>query len=165
MKKVVAVLLTLTFCVATAFAFDRDDSIVRWNSIVGVITAPGVDNQVGAIHSGAGPWSVHSGHVYVNLTTGNTFFTVEGLVLNGGTSSGTPGRVNSITGTLVCNPGSASPTVLDTAPLSLSEHGNAQFAGQISGIPATCDTPLFLLRAGGRWIASGSQRFISDEGQ
>jgi len=44
-------------------------------------------------------------------------------------------------------------------------HRNAQFAGQISGIPATCDGPLFLLRAGSRWIATGSQHFIGDEGQ
>src|SRR5262249_21297996 len=148
------------FCVTTAFAFDYEDSIVRWNTIVGVITAPGVDNPVGAIHSGAGPWSARSGHVQVNLVTGATFFTVEGLVLNGGASSGTPGRVASINGTLVCNPGSASPTILDTTPVSLSVHGNAHFAGQISGIPSTCDTPLFLLRAGGRWIATGSERFI-----
>jgi len=42
---------------------------------------------------------------------------------------------------------------------------HAQFAGQISGIPSTCDGPLFLLRAGGRRIATGSQRFIGDEGQ
>jgi hypothetical protein len=165
MKKAVALLFALTFCVASAFAFDLDDSIVRWNSIVGVITAPGVDNPVGGIHSGAGPWSAHSGHVLVNLGTGVTFVSVEGLVLNGGTSSGTPGRVTSITGTLVCNVTSATPTVLDTTPIALDVHGNAHFAGQISGILATCDGPLFLLRAGGRWIATGSQRFIGDEGQ
>jgi|SRR6516164_8369250 hypothetical protein len=165
MKKAVAVLFVLTFCVATAFAFDFEDSIVQWNSIVGVITAPGVDNPVGGIHSGAGPWSAHNGHVQVNLATGTTFFSVEGLVLNGGTSSGTPGHVTSITGTLVCNGTSATPTVLDTTPVALNVHGNAHFAGQISGIPATCDSPLFLLRAGGRWIATGSQRFIGDDGQ
>lgn len=165
MKKALAVSLLLMFCVSAAFGFDLDDSIVRWNSIVGVITAPGVDNPVGTIHSGAGPWSAHSGHVQVNLVTGATFFNVEGLVLNGGTSSGTPGRVTSITGTLVCNATSATPTVLDTTPVTLNVHGNAQFAGQISGIPSTCDGPLFLLRAGGHWIATGSQRFIGDEGQ
>ena len=33
MMKAVAVLFVVTFCVATAFAFDFDDSIVRWNSI------------------------------------------------------------------------------------------------------------------------------------
>ena len=165
MKKVIAVLIPLALCAASVFAFDFDDSIVRWNSIVGVITAPGVDNPVGGIHSGAGPWSAHSGHVQVNLATGATFFNVEGLVLNGGTSSGTPGRVTSITGTLVCNATSATPTVLDTTAVALNVHGNAHFAGQISGIPATCDGPLFLLRAGGHWIATGSQRFIGDEGQ
>src|SRR5215472_11932538 len=92
MKKVMAVLIPLALCAASVFAFDFDDSIVRWNSIVGVITAPGVDNPVGGIHSGAGPWSARSGHVQVNLATGATFFSVEGLVLNGGTSSATPPR-------------------------------------------------------------------------
>jgi hypothetical protein len=55
MKKITAVLLPLTLCAATAFGLEDESSIVRWNSIVGVITAPGVDNPVGTIHGGAGP--------------------------------------------------------------------------------------------------------------
>jgi hypothetical protein len=167
MKKVAAVLLCLVFCAAAALAFDSGES-VRWNSIVGVITAPGVDNPVSGIHAGAGPWSVHSGRARVNLNTGAVSFDVDGLVLNGSNSSGTPGPVTAVVGTLVCNPG-ASPVILDTAQVALNAHGDAQLAGQISGIPSTCNTPLFLVRiavpaaAAGRWIATGAERSINDE--
>jgi hypothetical protein len=168
MKKVLAVLLPLTLCAAAAFAFDNDDSVVRWNSIVGVITAPGVDNPVGSIHAGAGPWSVRSGRARVNLSNGAAFFDVDGLVLNGSNSSGTPGPVTAVTGTLVCNAGSTTPTILDTTSVSLNVHGDAHFSGQIAGIPASCDNPLFLVRiaapagAAGRWIATGTERFVGD---
>ena len=171
MKKVFAVLLPLTLCAAAAFANDLDDSsIVRWNSIAGVITAAGVDNPVGAIHSGAGPWSVRSGRARVNLLNGAAFFDVDGLVLNGSNSSGTPGPVTQVNGTIVCHAGTTT-NVLDTAPVSLNTHGDAQFSGQIQGIPASCDDPLFLIRiaapagAAGPWIATGTERFIGDEGR
>ena len=170
MKKVLAVLLPLTLFAATAFGFDLDDSVVRWNSIAGVITAPAVDNPVAGIRAGAGPWSVRSGHARVNLLDGSTFFEVEGLVLNGSNSSGTPGPVTLVNGTLVCNPNTASQAILDTTGVSLNVHGNASFAGRISGIPAACSNPLFLIRiaapagAAGRWIATGTQRFIGDDG-
>jgi hypothetical protein len=168
MKKMLAIVLTLMFA-SSAFAFDNDDSIVRWKSIVGVITAPGVDNPVGTIHAGAGPWSVGSGRAQVNLSNGATFFDVDGLVLNGSNSSGTPGPVTAVTGTLVCNAGSTTVTVLDTPSVSLNVHGDAHFAGQIAGVPAVCNNPIFLIRiaipagAAGRWIATGTQRFIGDD--
>lgn len=170
MKKVLAALLPLTlFAAAAAFANDFDDStLVRWNGIVGVITAPGIDNPVGAIHAGAGPWTVHNGRTRVNLSTGAAFFEVDGLVLNGGSSSGTPGPVTQVNGTLVCQAG-ATTTILDTTPVSLNVHGDAQFSGQINGIPSTCDNPVFLIRiaapagAAGRWIGTGTQRFVGTE--
>ncbi|HXJ05212.1 MAG TPA: hypothetical protein VNH65_08950 [Candidatus Acidoferrum sp.] len=172
MKKVLAVLLPLTLCAVAALGFDNDGSVVRWNNIVGVITAPGVDNPVANIRAGAGPWAVRSGRARVNLSTGTTFFNVEGLVLNGTNSSGTPGAISSVTGTLVCNAGTTASTVLDTQAVSLNVHGDAQFSGQITAIPTTCDNPLFLIRiatpagAAGRWIATGAERFIStDDGR
>src|SRR5947207_8148315 len=160
MKKTLLGVLTL-LCATSVFAFDSDDSIVRWRSIVGVITAPGVDNPVAGIRAGAGPWSVRSGRAHVNLSNGATFFEVDGLVLNGSNSSGTPGPVTAVKGTLVCNSGGAAPTILDTASVSLNVHGNAHFSGQIEGVPATCANPVFLIRiatpvgAAGRWIATG----------
>jgi hypothetical protein len=169
MKKVLAlvVLLPLLFGAAAVLALELGES-VRWNGIVGVITAPGVDNPVSGIHAGAGPWSVRSGRARVNLATGAMFFDVDGLVLNGGNATGTPGPVSAVVGTLVCNPG-ATPVILDSAPVALNGHGDAQLAGQISGIPSTCNNPLFLIRisapaaAAGRWIATGTERVISDD--
>jgi hypothetical protein len=168
MKKITAVLLPLTLCAATAFGLEDESSIVRWNSIVGVITAPGVDNPVGTIHGGAGPWSVRGGRAQVNLSNGLTSFDVDGLVLNGGTSSGTPGAISAVKGTLVCNSGGAA-TILDTTPVPLDVHGDAHFTGQLAAVPASCDNPLFLIRidspvgAAGRWIATGSERFVNDD--
>jgi len=42
MKKLLAVVLTL-MCASSVPAFNNDDSIVRWKSIVGMITAPGAE--------------------------------------------------------------------------------------------------------------------------
>lgn len=171
MKKVVAVLIPLLLSAVSVFALDLDDSVVRWNSIAGVITAPGVDNPVATIHAGTLPWSVKSGRARVNLSTGAAFFEVDGLVLNGSNNSGTPGPVTAVEGTLVCNPATATPTILNTAAVSLNTQGDAHFAGEISGIPSSCANPLFLVRiaapagAAGRWIATGTERFIGDEGR
>ena len=83
---------------------------------------------------------------------------MEGLVLAGGNAIGTPGPVTSVVGTLVCNAGSTSgpgEQVLDTPAVTLSPEGNAQFSGVFPSIP-TCSKPLFLIRAGARWIAAGA---------
>jgi hypothetical protein len=171
MKKFLAVLLPIALSATVAFGFENENSTISWNSIVGVITAPGVDNPVGAIHGGAGPWSVHSGRARVNLSNGFTSFEVDGLVLNGGSSSGTPGAITAVKGTLVCGSGGTTPTILDTGAVSLNVHGDAHFEGQISDFPATCDNPVFLIRivtpagAAGRWIATGAKRFLDDDGR
>jgi len=168
MKRVFAVLLPLALCATSAFAWVEGATFVRWNSIVGVITAPGVDNPVAGIHAGAGPWSVRNGHARVNLSNGNTFFDVDGLVLNGSNSSGTPGPVTAVTGTLVCNAGTATPSILDTTSVPINSQGDAHFSGQISGVPASCENPLFLIRisapagAAGRWIATAGERHTED---
>ena len=130
----------------------------------GVITAPGVDNPVGQIHSGAGPWTTKSGDAVVNLATGEGSFDVEGLVLNGSAASGTPGAVASVIGTLVCNPGSPAGSVeatVDTPATSLSSAGNAELSFRIA-VPAVCNNPVFLIRTtSGRWLATGTKA-VSD---
>src|SRR5580693_3701528 len=125
MKRALAVLLPLALCATSVFAWSESATVARWARIVGVITAPAVDNPIAGIHAGAGPWSVRSGHARVNLSNGNTSFDVDGLVLDGGNSSGTPGPVTAVTGTLVCNAGSTAVTVLDTLPVPLDVHGDA----------------------------------------
>lgn len=156
-------LLLLTLCPG---AFAQTDTVVHWRGIEGVITAPGVDNPVGQIHSGAGPWTTRSGSARIDLASGNGSFDVEGLVLNGGNASGTPGAVTNVIGTLVCNPGSPTGTVeaaIDTATTALSAAGNAELSFKIN-VPATCSNPLFLIRVpSGRWIATGTKPSTSSK--
>jgi hypothetical protein len=110
---------------------------------------------------------VRSGQAHVNLATGQTSFEVRGLVLNGSNSSGTPGPVNTVVGTLVCNAGTTAQVVRDSAEVRLSTRGDAHFSGEIAGLPAVCASPLFLVRIGpsfpvagaiGRWLATGAER-------
>jgi len=165
MKSAFAGFLTLTLALAsTAMA---SESVVRWNDIVGVITALNVDNPVADISSGTFAWAAQGGHARVNLSSGQTSFEVDGLNINGTAFSGTPGPVTQVEGTLVCNAGTAQEAVLDTAPVNLSSRGDAEFSGVVSGIPDSCENPLFLIRivnpngALGRWIATGADRTLS----
>jgi len=155
MKKVC--LLALTLCVG---AFAQSDTVVRWRGIEGVITAPGVNNPVGQIQSGAGPWTTRDGNARVNLNTGEGSFEVEGLVLNGGNFSGTPGPVTAVVGTLVCNPGNAAgnpENAVDTPAANLSTEGNAELSFKII-VPTVCNNPVFLIRVpSGKWIATGTK--------
>jgi hypothetical protein len=146
----------------SAGAFAQNNPQVRWNRIVGVITAPGVDNPVGVapnqIHSGAGPWTTRGGSARINLNSGEGSFEVEGLVLNGGNASGTPGPINSVVGTLVCNAGTATQANIDTPATELSSSGDAELSFRLT-VPAACSNPLFLIRlpqAGLKWIATGT---------
>jgi hypothetical protein len=164
MKYVFAAVLSVLFA-STAFA---DSPVVRWDSIVGVITSPGVDNPVADIHAGATPWTTTHGQATINLNTGATVFFVQGLVINGSKSSGTTGPISSVVGTLVCNAGGTDEQLHDTTPVPLSPVGNAGFSGRIGPITAPCNNPLFLIRiaqpaaASGRWIATGAVRSFGD---
>jgi hypothetical protein len=82
---------------------------------------------------------------------------VEGLVLVGGNATGTVGPVTSVVGTLVCNPGTADQTILDTGAANLSSAGNVELSFKLT-VPPTCNSSLFLIRAGVRWIATGAMR-------
>ena len=168
MKKVCA-MLCLLLGASVSFA-QGNPNLVRWQNIAGVITSQNVDNPVSNhIHSGTFPWSVRKGFASVNLATGATLFQVQGLNINGAMFSGTPGPVPAVTGTLVCNPGTATEVALDTAAATLNAQGDTQFAGRIANVPATCGNPLFLLRiaklapgANGLWIATGTERSIGN---
>jgi len=163
--------LALLVAPAIVLAEESFDSVVQWNHIVGVITAPGLNNPVAGINAGAGPWSVQEGHARVDLTNGQVSFEVRGLVLNGSNSSGTPGTINTVTGTLVCNAGAGTQVIRDTTEVRLSQQGDAHFRGELNGIPSPCANPLFLERIGpsfpvagavGRWIATGAVRTASE---
>jgi hypothetical protein len=166
---------TLSLALTAASAFAQNDNVVRWHEVVGVITAPGVDNPVGGttdasgnkinqIHSGAGPWTTRGGSARIDLSTGEGFFDVEGLVLNGGSASGTTGPVTSVVGTLVCATGTATQAIYDTPAVDLSSKGNAELSFKLN-LPSGCTSPVFLIRAPQaalRWLASGALRTTND---
>jgi hypothetical protein len=136
----------------------RAQNIVVWRTIIGIEQA---GNVVGGITGGGQPWSAHEGEALVELTSGLVVFEVRGLVLAGGNTIGTPGAVNQVKGTLVCGPGSASPTVIDSPLVPLNAQGNATFDGSFSSPTAACSATdvAFLIRtAGGAWIGNGSIR-------
>jgi len=169
MKKVCAVLCAVLSGLFLASAFAGEDNFVRFERIVGVITALNVDNPVGTIHSGTFPWTTRSGLARMDLTTGAVQWEVDGLVINGANFSGTPGPITAVRGTLVCNAG-GNQTVHDTAQVPLNSHGDAQFSGHFLGNPpGTCGNPIFLIRivapqaAAGRWIATGASPSLLDQ--
>jgi hypothetical protein len=169
-SNVVSATLGLLALGSAAWAHEGEqDSVVRWQTIVGVITAPGVNNPVSNINSGGAPWSVRDGDAQVNLANGATSFDVDGLVLNGTAASGTPGPVTAVVGSLVCNAGTATQAVVDTAPVALNARGKAEFRGRLALVPSPCGNPLFLIRvaapagAAGRWIATGAIRVFGDD--
>jgi hypothetical protein len=168
MKKI-CVMLFMLLLASVSFAQDGNDEVVSWKTIVGVITAQGVNNPVSPnISSGTFAWSARNGHARVNLATGTAAFEVEGLVINGTSFSGTPGPVTSVTGTLVCSAGTAQEFTFDTQPVSLSTLGDAKFTGKLASGPIACENPLFLIRifspagAQGLWIATGAQRSFGE---
>ena len=101
-----AVLASLCLLLGASASFAQTSTnAVRWQTMVGVITAQNVNNPIAnGINSGTFAWSARGGSATVNLETGATYFNVEGLVINGTSFSGTPGPVTQIEGTLVCNP-------------------------------------------------------------
>ncbi|MBV9015728.1 MAG: hypothetical protein JO058_08715 [Alphaproteobacteria bacterium] len=133
-------------------------NIAVWRTIIGIAQA---NNMVGGINGGGQPWSTREGEILVDLDTGLVVFEVRGLVLAGGNAIGTPGPVNQVKGTLVCGPGSTSPTVIDTPLVPLSPQGNAEFDGSFSSSTAGCsptDVAFLIRTAGGAWIGNGSVR-------
>ena len=133
---------------------------VRWQTIIGIIQA---GNVVGNITGGGQPWSTLGGQARADLLSGQVEFDVRGLVLAGGNAIGTPGAINQVKGTLICDPGGLNLT-FDTPLVPLDTRGNAEFSGNIGPISTSC-TPsnvAFLVRiAANRWIANGAVRSAS----
>lgn len=130
---------------------------VSWQTIIGIIQS---GNIVGGITGGGQPWSTLGGRAYVDLFNSVVAFKVKGLVLAGGNTIGTPGTLTAVKGTLVCNPASTSPTIIDTPSVALDAQGNASFYGSVSPLTAGCSASAvaFLIRvpANQHWIANGA---------
>jgi hypothetical protein len=150
-------LVTGSALLASAIASSAAADTVRWRNVIGIIQA---GNVVGNIAGGGQPWSTLGGHASVDLSASRVEFEVRGLVLAGGNTIGSPGAVNQVKGTLVCDPGGQNVTI-DTVLVPLSARGDAEFTGTVPPIPTTCTSSniAFLVRiAAGRWIANGSVR-------
>ena len=150
----------------SAMASPAAAETVRWRNIVGSSPFANVNgavasNTVDAISPGGRPWTTLGGRAKVNLATSQVTFEVEGLVLLGGNTIGTPGAVNTVVGSVVCNPGAANQTISNTPAVKLSPQGDAEFSGTASPpFPSTCNAAniAFLVRIGpvaGAWIAAG----------
>jgi len=149
-----AAIAFLTLSIASPAKADT----VRWRTIVGIIQA---GNPVGNITGGGQPWTTLGGRARVDLTTGRLDFDVQGLVLAGGATIGNPGAINQVKGTLVCGAGTPAQVILDTALVTLSPQGDADFSGPIGPVPSTCNATnvVFLVRiSADRWIANGAVR-------
>ena len=151
-----AAIALLTLSIASPANADS----VRWRTIVGILQA---GNVVGGISGGGQPWTTLGGRARVDLDKSRLDFDVQGLVLAGGASIGTPAAINQVKGTLVCG---ATPTtaaaILDTVSVPLGPQGDADFSGPIGPIPSTCNAAnvVFLVRiaTSGAWIANGAVR-------
>jgi hypothetical protein len=133
---------------------------VRWRTIVGIVQA---GNMVGNIQGGGQPWTALGGRARVDLSRSRLDFDVQGLVLAGGNTIGTPGTINQVMGTLICDAGGTNVT-FDTPAVPLSPQGDADFSGPIAPIVSTCNSSnvAFLIRIpAGRWIANGAVRSSS----
>jgi len=150
----------------SAIASPAAAETVRWRSIAGSSpffnnAGAAQPNAVDAIAPGGRPWITLGGRAKVNLATSQVTFEVEGLVLLGGNTIGTPGAVNKVVGSVVCDPGLATQQIRDTPAVTLSAQGDAEFSGTTTvPIPSTCNSTniAFLVRIGpvaGAWIAAG----------
>jgi hypothetical protein len=161
------ILSALGAALVSGTALADNDDILRWQSVIGIIQGGNVvGSGTGAVGSNGQPWSALGGQVRVDPDRARIDFSVRGLVFAGGNSIGTPGTVNQVKGTLVCDTnGSASSPAgnsvfVDTPLVDLSEDGDAEFHGTVASIPAVCVTEpdvAFLIRAAsGKWIANGT---------
>jgi hypothetical protein len=142
MKKSIAIIalgLALSF---SSFSLTAQAQVVRWKQIVGIIEGGNlVGSGTGQVAGAPGPWSASEGFARVNLGNGNIVFQVQGLVLAGGNSIGTPGPVTEVKGTLVCNTDGSSTgnsVLVDTDTVSLSSKGNARLRGNVGLLPDEC---------------------------
>jgi hypothetical protein len=149
-----AAIAFLTWSIASPAKADS----IRWRTIVGIAQAA---NVVGNINGGGQPWTTLGGRARVDLAKSQLDFDVQGLVLAGGASIGTPDAINQVKGTLVCGAGTPAQVILDTALVTLSPQGDADFSGPIGPVPSTCNATnvVFLVRiSADRWIANGAVR-------
>jgi hypothetical protein len=145
-------------------SFSRNNNVVRWEQLVGLITAQGLSNPVANIASGTTPWHARNGAAAVDLTNGEAAFFVQGLVLIGGDTSGTNGPVNSVEGALCAMLVERIRRLRTPPQFRWTFKAMPSLRDAWEGFRATCSNPIFLVlnAAKGIWIATGTVRTIQD---
>ena len=167
--KLIALVLTGGFVALWLFpgSVMAKEPIVSWEDIIGIIQAGNtVGSGTGKVTGPGQPWSTKQGSARVDLKKGMVKFHVQGLVLAGGNSIGTPDGVTEVKGTLVCDTngsaGGGNSVLVDTDLVPLDDQGDAHFDGDVGDLPPACLTEpdiAFLIRtSGGAWLANGSVR-------
>jgi hypothetical protein len=166
MQKFLSKSLIVSALALAGVANSASADTAHWQSVIGIIQGGNVvGTGTGAATGAPGPWSTLSGHADVNLQNGKVDFKVRGLVLAAGNSIGTPGTVEQVKGTLVCDTdgsatGGVTSVIVDTPPVALDDEGDAQFSGTVGALPVVCSSEpdiAFLIRTtSGRWLANGT---------
>lgn len=170
MKNMLAVGLMLVAIVpfATSGSGKQANSLVRFNGAIGVdpisnvvvtgTTTTANPNVVRGISPSGQIWRIATLQANVGVD-GHITVHGSGLLLGGGNGIGTNGGQH-VFATLFCGPAaSASASSSNEAGVALETDGNFAFDDVLSPLPpATCDTPVLLIRtaAGSQtWFAAG----------
>ena len=171
MKKLLVVLFAVAFSAAVGFAQDNDDDVVRWRSIVGVITTPGVNNPVAGINAGATAWTTRAAAPVSTSRPDLLPLRSKGWSSTERTPPERRDLFSEVVGTLVCGAGSTTQIVLDTTPISSERARRCAFLWPpFRGTDNLRQSPLpgahrGASRCGRRWIGTGVERFIGDDGK
>ena len=148
-KAVAAAVFAAAFGIA--FQATADDRLVRFDGGIGVVPARvgGVANTVRGTPPGGQPWVISRLSADVR-TDGGISVDGRGLLLAGGDTIGTTNGL-SVKARLFCGA-----TFFDSQVVPLEPDGDFRIEGELTGLPAQCDSPVLLIvSAGGNWFAAG----------
>src|ERR1043165_5039345 len=169
-----AVVLVLAMGMAGSVSAHEGDSLARFEGGIGVIpvsngagpvngdgTFPNAKlNIVRGVNPGAGPWRIASLRADVDIY-GRITVRGRGLLLASGNGIGTNAG-QSVFATLICE--AAIPfTEHSTSAVPLEPNGDFRIDDTLDSVPASCPSPVLLIRNTGRvWFAAGIPRLGDD---
>ena len=155
-------LLALVAIAGTNFASAQDYTVLKFRGGIGVIPVTGVAangtvnlNIVRGVNP-AGPWRIADLEADV-MPDGSVRIKGRGLLLAAGNGIGTNAGA-SVFATLFCGPADSA-TAHNSGRVALDPDGDFRIHAVLTpALPATCDTPVLLIRNGagsGVWFAAG----------
>lgn len=171
MKKIATILFTLALT-ATGAA-QGPNLLARFDGGVGVIpvqngagtpnedtTLPNVKlNVVRGVAPGGGPWTIGDLKAKIE-TSGHITVDGQGLLLASGNSIGTPAGLN-VFASLICETSAPFVTHNTAFSVPLAPNGDFHIDDTLADVPASCASPVLLIRASagtGPWLAAGLQK-------